>query len=121
MRGDNAKTINPEPKAQRAKRQRARVDNACDMLGIQLDKARAGTHATRVEALRGMLKTLLLTLPYEASMDKKVTLSTVLLESAYNDEDEFYDMPHVDMDMDSDLVSIHGNFSFKKLAKRIQW
>lgn len=122
MRGDNARIINPEPKAVKAKRQRARVDDACALLSVQLQSALANTkHKDREAILRGMLKTLLLTLPYEASAERKVTLSQAFLESAYNDEDEFYDMPHVDIEPDGDLINIHGNFSFRKLAKKLQW
>jgi hypothetical protein len=119
MRGDNAKTLNPEPKAQRRQKQRARVDNTCQLLSIQLDHAKNGSHAMRVEALRRMLNTLLLCLPHELSANKKEDFVTRFLQSVYNDEDEFYDMPHIDID--GDLVNLRGNFSLRKLAKQFQW
>lgn len=119
MRGDNAKTINPEPKAQRKRKQRARIENACALLSVQLEAANKGTHEAREEALRRMLATLLLCLPHELARTKKEEFVTHLLESVYNDEDEFYDMPHVEFD--GDLINIRGNFSLRKLAKRFQW
>jgi hypothetical protein len=119
MRGDNAKTINPESKAQKRAKQRARVDNACHLISVQLDSARAGSFKQREDALRRMLASLLLCLPHDLSREKKEDFITRFLQSAYNDEDEFYDMPHVEVD--GDLVSIHGNFSLRKLAKQFQW
>jgi hypothetical protein len=119
MRGDNAKTVNPEPKAQRVRRRRARVENAVSLLDIQLGEAKSGSYAKRVDALRRALATILLCVPQELSREKRDDFAKAFLQSVYNDEDEFYDMPNVSID--GDLISVHGNFSLSKLAKKFQW
>lgn len=119
MRGDNAKVINPEPKAQRVKRRRARVANACSIIEAQLETARSGSYIKREAALRRMLDTLLLCLPRELSREKREDFVLRFLDCSYNEGDDCYDMP--DVSWDGDLVSLHGNFSLQKLAKKFQW
>lgn len=119
MQGDNAKVVNPVPKAQRVKRQRARVDNAIQILSSQLSSAHAGTFNAREATLRRMLQTLLLCLPEPNTKVRSDEFVMRMIDCAYSDADEMYDMPHVSFD--GDLVSIHGNFSLAKLAKKFQW
>lgn len=119
MKGDNAKTINPDTRTERARKQRSRVANAVSQLDIQLDAARSGTHKKREDALRRMLSTLLLCLPQDAGQDRKDRLGAAFLESSFVEDDEFFDMPNVSVD--GDMISIHGNFSIRKLARKLSW
>jgi hypothetical protein len=119
MYGDNAKTLNPMSRAEKQQRQRARIENACGLIEVQLEAARSGTHAKREDALRRMLGTLLLCLPRDLAREKKEQFVTNFLQSVYDDADEFYDMPHISVD--GDLVNVQGNFSLRKLSKRFMW
>jgi hypothetical protein len=55
MYGDNAKTLNPMSRAEKQQRQRARIENACGLIEVQLEAARSGTHAKREDALPSIL------------------------------------------------------------------